>query len=199
MMLPNFTRTLTSLAIVVALMAGAFFGGIMLTRKEAVRWQQNFDAERDSLIREIRNDQTLYMAQTVSLTRKEFKQYFETEWKQLTKDYGLRDPQQLTNLETVTTYNIKTTLRDSVVRDTVKVKVMDYRTKNISIQATIEADTMNLTYRHYLGLDIVLSKQRRAGFANKVLLRPWTRPIQVTAIPDDKNTVITKLKTTIVK
>lgn len=199
MMLPNFTRTLTSLAIVVALMAGAFFGGIMLTRKEAVRWQQNFDAERDSLIREIRNDQTLYMAQTVSLTRKEFKQYFETEWKQLTKDYGLRDPQQLTNLETVTTYNIKTTLRDSLVRDTVKVKVMDYRTKNISIQATIEADTMNLTYRHYLGLDIVLSKQRRSGFANKVLLRPWTRPLQVTAIPDDKNTVITKLKTTIAK
>lgn len=197
-MLQNLKNTTYLLVIIIILMVMAFGAGWYITKGQAERWKENFRAERDSIFTEMRNDQMLYHAQTVSLSRLEFRHFYENEYQAL-KKLGLKQPQQLTNIQTITTHHVNTLLKDSTVRDTVKVRVMDYHNANMSIQAVIDADTLTLTYQHRLSLDVVLSKKKRTGFFNKILLRPLKRPLMVTAIPDDKNTVIVKLKTLVIK
>lgn len=196
-------KTIISVVVATILLALSFGSGYFLVKKEERRWQENFDAAIGKVVKEIRNDQALYHKEVITLTKAEMKEFYANEWEKLVKEYKLKDPQQLTSVNTVTTNQVNTILRDSNIvtriNDTIRCKKLQHKFQSFDINLLIKPnDSVSGSITHHLNLKIVLSKQKREGL-NKVLLRPWKRSLVTTAIPSDSSTIITDLKTIIIK
>ena len=136
-------------------------------------------------------DAVIYTKPVEAITMAQFKELFRDEFNFLKKDLDLKAIQSVANVNTETIKNIKTFVRDTLIRDTVKAKVWSYQDKSLSI-STIEIDSTRQTkWSHSLGLILVKSKQPRIGI--KKLFIWQTRKLIFNAIPSDTNTIITSL------
>ena len=136
-------------------------------------------------------DAVIYTKPVEAITMAQFKELFREEFNFLKKDLNFKAIQSVANVNTETIKNIKTFVRDTLIRDTVKAKVWSYQDKSLSI-STIEIDSTRQTkWSHSLGLILVKSKQPRIGI--KKLFIWQTRKLIFNAIPSDTNTIITSL------
>ena len=74
------------------------------------------------------------------------------------------EPRQLRSFvqaNTTAEKHIQTTLRDSVIMDTIKVKVIDYRDQWFTVKGVIQAEAVNLNIKTFDSLHVVNSLSRR--------------------------------------
>ena len=203
MIFPALNKNLI-VAIVLAIFAGAaiWFGvriGHKQQAKETVSWQVKYDSEHQALQKMSDNNQAYAQAAAHTISQEQFKDLFASEFQLFSKNFKLKDIEHYTDVQTVTTHNIKTTLRDSITRDTLHVKAFAYKDANLQFEGYTRNDSLYATYKHSLQLKIATGKEARKGLWRKLTLQPIRRTPIVQAIASDSNTIITNIQSITIK
>ena len=116
---------------------------------------------------QVRDSLNAVKVNELTLTLNNYKQFHEEDV-QLLKDMGLKlsNVHHVVTNTTETTYNVETTLRDSVIFDTLQVKTMKYHDPYLHLDGYINEDTFKGTIASYDTLKIVekIKYKRFLGF-----------------------------------
>lgn len=162
-------------------------------QKDNERITANYKAQIDSVHTVLRDSIKIYQARPQSFTEDEFKELFAAELEKI-RILGLKKPSTAINTTAITTHHITTTARDSLILDTIPAKTWSYQTPSLSITGLEIGKERQVTYTHKLSIAIYKSLEPRAGFWNKVLLRPLKRNPIVSVIPSDTCTKFVEIR-----
>ncbi len=150
----------------------------------------------DSVYTVIRNNQKIYWENQYELTKKQFQQLYHSESQQLKQDYKVKHIHSYNQIETKTLHRVKTTMKDSLIMDTITVGVFSYQDDHVAVNGQQQGDTIALSYSHKLSLSIIGHRKRRRDmdrFWERVNIFKKTPKI-ITVIPSDTATTITNIK-----
>ena len=142
------------LAIIAAglIISGGWY--ISYLRKEKSRYKRNYEVSRknnknlkDGIAYEkTRNDQLMVRIGALELSNSEIRRENGAIRDNLKNmNVALRKLESYSATNTETTYKIETTLKDSIIRDTVEIQVLNYHTKWLDLQGYKVSDKFNLT------------------------------------------------------
>lgn len=167
--------------------------------REILRWQIRCDEQEHALQKVSENGVQYAQAAARTMSRDEFKELFKEQYDLIKKELQIKQVDHYTEAQTVTTHYVKTTLRDSITRDTTHVKVFSYTSPSLKLKGYTTQDSAFVAWKHYLNLQIASGKKPRENFWKKITLSPLHRETLVKAIPSDTNTVITNIKSISIK
>lgn len=148
---------LIALAIVIGLF-GALYTSNRILSKKLDRATNNYEASINELTNH--NKETV---KAYNVTVNELKQYYKKEADAIRKDFDvkLRNAIQFQNVNTITTNEIHTILKDSVIQDSIHIGVLDYSDKWSDIHLTKINDSISMKYVVRDSLEILLHKEQR--------------------------------------
>ena len=146
---------------------------ISYLRGEKQRIEGNYDAliERENVLKEgiryekTRNDELMVKVSSLELTNREIRET-QTEMTDNLRNMriALRKVESYSATNTQTTYNIETTLKDSVIRDTIPVEYIAYHSKWLDLDGYKISDKFNLSIETRDSLVQVVYWEKINGF-----------------------------------
>lgn len=177
--------------IILVVIANAVALYTMYLSREKTRLTQDYAAVNTPVKATKKGDATIYTHPVETITMAQFKDVFKQEFDYLKKDLDLKAIQSVVNVNTETIKNITTSVRDTLIRDTIHAKTWTYEDKSLKIRTIEIGEIRQTNWKHNLDLTLVKSKQPRVGI--KKLFIWQSRPLIFNAIPSDTNTIINKL------
>lgn len=148
---------LIALLVIVALFFG-MFATIKILSNKLDRFRTNYEASLTEL--EQHNKETV---KAYNVTVSELKEYYKKEADAIRKDFDvkLRNAIQYQNVNTITTNEIHTILKDSTINDSIKIGVLDYSDEWSDFHLLKIKDSITLKYTVRDSLEILLHKEKR--------------------------------------